>query len=165
MQQTPCPVASNRPFVEFAGADDSATGGRFFLFRIRTGIKHHREKTHLFPSQFADCRKIRFEDQPSAAFPTLLQWTVSVKHLMPGVMDLPGAGNSSSAVRSDQSESLSSFGSAAFQDQTTSAGCHSGAESALVGSLDLRRLIRSLHFNFLSPEQLRNILWFSFLQN
>lgn len=71
---------------------------------------------------------------------------------MPGVKDFPGAGNSSSAVRSDQSESLSSFGSAAFQDQTTPAGCHSGAESALVGSLDLRRLIRSLHFNFLSPD-------------
>ena len=71
---------------------------------------------------------------------------------MPGVNDFPGAGNSSSAVRSDQSESLSSFGSAVFQDQTTPAGCHSGAESALVGSLDLRRLIRSLHFNFLSPD-------------
>lgn len=79
MQQTSCPVAPNRPFVEFARADHSATCGRFYVFRVWTGIKHYCEKTYLFPSQFANRRKIRFEDQPSAAFPTLLQWVVSVK--------------------------------------------------------------------------------------
>ena len=74
----------------------------------------------------------------------------------------PGAGNSydpgkrlipkgDPVGRSDQGESFSAFGSAAFEDQTAPAGGHSGAESALMRSFDVRRLKRSFHLGFPFP--------------
>ena len=49
-------------------------------------------------------------------------------------------------IPASESQSLTAFGAAAFQNQTASAGLHSLSESAGAETFDLRRLIRSLHF-------------------
>ena len=42
------------PLVELAGTDDSAAGSGFRIRRIRTGIKHHSQKTDLFLCLISD---------------------------------------------------------------------------------------------------------------
>ena len=49
---------------------------------------------------------------------------------------------------SDQCKSFSAFGATVFQDRAATAGCHSGAKSALMCSFDFRRLIRSFHCKY-----------------
>ena len=66
-----------------------------------------------------------------------------------GMFVLPAdTGSKGRFPRSGLHQSFSAFGTAAFQNQSASAIGHSGAESALMRSLDLRRLVRSFHVQF-----------------